>query len=243
MSYKPELVVLVFYTGNDVSDNSFRVKGNVRNLRKPYYALRDGRLELQPWTPRRSDPPAASSGLKNLYLWNLLNSGVLSHLQPGANTAAAEDDDALQLDQLVDTEIRVFATPQRSEWRDAWDVTEALFVAARDIAESAGARFLLVNAPTVWQIYPAQWEAFRAAHGLGDAGWDLDVARRRLADLAARHGIEYLDLAPSLEAASVGGPPLYFNRDMHWTAAGHQVVAQALAERIQERFAVALGDK
>jgi len=240
LEYKPDVVVLVFYTGNDVSDNSFRLKGNVRNLRKPYYAMRDGRLEQQRWTPRRADQSSTQGAWSSLYLWNMFQSGVLAHVRPGANTTEVDDDEALQLDQLVDTEIRVFAANPRSEWRDAWDVTEALFVAARDAAQAANARFLLVNAPTVWQIYPDQWEAFRATHGLNADGWDMDVARRRLAELSARQGIEYLDLAPSLLTATASEPSLYFARDLHWTPAGQRVVAQAMAERIEERFAVAL---
>jgi lysophospholipase L1-like esterase len=241
LQYEPDIIVLVFYTGNDVTDNSFRIKGNVRNLRKPYYALRDGRLELQRWTPRRSDPGATQNAWNGLYLWNVFESGVLANIRPGANTNTIDDDDALLLDQLVDTEVRVFSTNQKSEWRDAWDVTEALFIAARDASEATGARFLLVNAPTTWEIYPARWSSFRDTNKLSADGWDLDVARRRMADLAARHGIEYLDLTSALRAAAPTEPSLYFSRDLHWTAAGHRVVAQALAERIEERFAVALG--
>jgi hypothetical protein len=165
----------------------------------------------------------------------------MAHIRPGSNTAGADDDDALQLDQLIDTEIRVFATNQRPEWQDAWDVTEALLVAARDASEAANARFLLVNAPTVWEIYQSRWESFRDANGLRADGWDLEAARRRLAALATRHGIEYLDLTPSLTAAVAAEPSLYFSRDLHWTAAGHRVVGQALAERVEAKFAVALG--
>jgi lysophospholipase L1-like esterase len=241
LQYQPNVVALVFYTGNDVTDNSFRIKGNVRNLRKPYYALRDGKLELQAWTPRRPPSQAEIDALnRELYLWNVFETGVLARFQPPRDTANIDDLEEEILNTLVEHEIRVFSSSQNRAWQDSWDVTEALFVAARDAVEASGARFLLVNAPTVWQIYPAQWESFRAANKLRSDGWDLDVARRRLADLAARQGIEYLDLAPSLMAASASEPPLYFNRDMHWTAAGHRAVARALAERIEERFALAL---
>jgi lysophospholipase L1-like esterase len=242
LQYQPDVVVLVFYTGNDISDNSFRLKGNVRNLRKPYYVLRDGRLELQPWTPRRPPSPAEIDALnRELYLWNVFQTGVLARLQPSQDTANIDDLDEEIHNTLVDHEIRIFSVNQNRAWQDSWEVTEALFVAARDLAEASGARFLLVNAPTIWQIYPTQWESFRSANGLRNDGWDLSAARRRLIDLSSRHAVEYLDLAPSLESASGGGQPLYFTRDFHWTAAGHRVVGQALAQRIEERFAVALG--
>ncbi|MFN0073286.1 MAG: SGNH/GDSL hydrolase family protein [Chloroflexota bacterium] len=240
VQYAPDLVVLVFYTGNDVTDNSFKIKGNVRNLRKPYYALRNGRLELQPWTPRRSAAGSAETG-RELYLWNVFQNGVLARV-PGRNATNLDDDDERLLDQLVETEIRVFSTSQKAEWAEAWDVTEGLIVAARELSEATQAQFLLVNAPTVWEIYPAQWESFRAANKLRADGWDLDAPRRRLADLAGRHGIEYLDLGPPLVEAARSQPPLYYSKDLHWSAAGQRVVGQTLAEHIQTRFAAtALG--
>jgi lysophospholipase L1-like esterase len=242
LQYQPDVVVLVFYTGNDVTDNSFRIKGNVRNFRKPYYAMRDGTLELQPWTPRKPPSQAEIDALnRELYLWNVFQTGVLARFRPSQDTANVDDMEEEIRNTLVDHEIRVFSANQNRAWQESWEVTEALFVAARDLAEAAGARFLLVNAPTIWQIYPDQWESFRAANGLRNDGWDLGTARRRLTDLSDRQAVEYLDLAPSLELAGQAGQPLYFTRDFHWTAAGHRVVAEALAQRIEERFAVALG--
>lgn len=239
--YQPDVVVLVFYTGNDITDNSFRIKGNVRNLRKPYYALRDGKLELQPWTARKPPSQAEIDALnRELYIWNVFDSGVLARFRPARDTANIDDQDNDVLNTLVEHEIRVFSSNQGRAWQESWEVTEALFVAARDLAEASGARFLLVNAPTIWQVYPAHWESFRSSNRLGDDGWDMNVARRRLADLASRQDLEYLDLAPSLEAARGGSSSLYFTADFHWTAAGHRVVAQALAERIEQRFALAL---
>ena len=239
LKYKPDVVVLVFYTGNDVSDNSFRLKGNVRNLRKPYYAMRDGRLELQRWTPRRADQSSTQGAWSSLYLWNMFQSGVLAHVRPGGNTTEVDDDEALQLDQLVDTEIRVFATSSRSEWRDAWDVTEALFVAARDAAQAANARFLLVNAPTVWQIYPDNGKhSARPTASMPMVGtwtWRADawLSSRRVTALSTWTSRRaYWLLRPR--------SPRSISLEICTGPAGQRVVAQAMAERIEARFAVAL---
>ena len=56
----------------------------------------------------------------------------------------------------------------------------------------------------------------------------VDWRYTALRQLLAGTGIEYVDLLPPLRAAA-GGGQLYFARDTHWTARGHEVAAQALA--------------
>ena len=56
-----------------------------------------------------------------------------------------------------------------------------------------------------------------------------------LRDATRRHGLDYVDLTPAMqEAAATGTEPLYFPRNLHLTAAGHRVVAAALAEALRE---------
>lgn len=236
--YQPDLVVLVFYTGNDVTDNSFRIKGNVRALRKPYYTIRDGELQLQPWTPRRTDgEDTGSDWWRASILWRTL-SGAFN-----LDSTTSDLDDAGDVERqsrLANLESRVFSARQKRAWREAWEVTGALFNAVRDVAQSTDAELLLVQAPTIWEVYPDQWDEFRQTHGLPRDGWKFDAPREAVSRAAAVHGIDYLDLLPALREESPRPTPLYFQRDMHWTAAGHRVVASALNERIWERFSQTL---
>lgn len=102
----------------------------------------------------------------------------------------------------------------------------------RDETEKSGAAFLLVNAPAPYEIYPDDWADLLRQVGFQPNGWDLDGPNKRLAALAAREGIRYLDLTPGLLRAAASGPRLYFAEDGHWTPRGHQLVAREIAREL-----------
>lgn len=234
LRYRPDLVALVFYTGNDVTNNSFRVRGSSgRNPRRPYFALtKAGELELLPWRPKKPEDDGLIERLRrDSMLFNVLDTGMLTKLR--AAVPSGPNDEKTAEERLVEWELPVFSAQPSSAWQEAWLITEAILAAARDDATGAGATFLLVGAPTMWEVYPEEWDRFRERKGLPAGGWDFDGPNRRLAELATRLGIGYLDLRPALREAAPGGTPLYFHRDIHWTAAGHEVAARALAEYLQ----------
>jgi hypothetical protein len=60
---------------------------------------------------------------------------------------------------------------------------------------------------------------------------------KRLGEICARNGIEYLDLTDALRAASKH-EQMYFTRDPHWNRNGNRVAAESLAGFIHERSLV-----
>ena len=87
---------------------------------------------------------------------------------------------------------------------------------------------MLVNVPAPWEIDRPFWDRMRWFFDLPAQGWDLDRPNRRLAEIAARRGIAYLDLRPALQSALADQPRLYYAIDGHWTAAGHELAARSL---------------
>jgi hypothetical protein len=51
-------------------------------------------------------------------------------------------------------------------------------------------------------------------------------------DLCRRAGVRYVDLLPDLRSAMRSDPYLYYRRNLHWTPAGHRVVATTLAHAL-----------
>lgn len=232
--YKPDLVVLVFYIGNDVTNNSYRLRGSPNGRDKPYFVL-DSHGNLRPLTftaRERSQEGWQEKLRRESLLFGVLDTGVFSKTQWSGADESDEPDRPTQI--LLRYEFPVYSDHPTSTWNDAWDVTEALLDAARDEAARNSARFLLVSAPSKWEIYPREWEDFRALHKLSSDGWDLDRPGRLLAAIAERHNIAYLDLRPALREAAASGPRLFYQQDLHWTAAGHEVVARALLDHLRD---------
>ena len=218
--YQPDLVVLLFFSGNDVADNSWTLDYPPIRAIKPYFELdASGALRALPFTP----PDRSATQVGPFRQWLRRQSLLFDKLDP----------DELGKVPWEPAYIRSIVAPYESgtspEVEEAWRVTEALLAATRDEAEGAGARFVLVNIPAPWEIDPPFWDRMRGFFGLPDQGWDLDRPNRRLGEIAARRGIAYLDLRSPLQAGLEDGQRLYFSIDGHWTSAGHDLAARTLA--------------
>jgi hypothetical protein len=66
---------------------------------------------------------------------------------------------------------------------------------------------------------------------------DFTGPRRRLGAFLAERGLTHLDLAPGISSAMrAGSPPLYFERDMHWTESGNAVASALVARFVAELY-------
>ncbi len=222
LQLEPDIVVLVFYVGNDLVDNSRELSGSAADgaIGRPFLVLGEhGSVLAQPSVSARS-PLASLSGTARAHsaLFNLVENGVVTKL------AYADRSEVLRSTHRV-----AFAAPPPPAWERAWALTEGLLVAARDAAEERGARFLVVAAPHKAQLDPNDWERLVRGAPVPGTTWDRRLPQDRLRAVADNHGIQLLDLLPALEMAE-GAGTLYFAENSHWTAAGHRVVADAIAE-------------
>ena len=207
---RPELVVLMTYAGNDLTD----VWLGPRRYETDGYALRE-RVEVveeripAPWRRRGSPGQAFRRRLgESVHLVRLLGRGVQASRAPPTNTHEDYSSDVF------------WSRPSLPGWGE-----EALILAGDRLAamarasETAGARFVVMALPYRQQVQP---------EGLLD-GLDVGEPQRRLAGLARERGIEFLDLTPLLRAAR-DEAPVFFPHDGHLDDHGHRVVGEALAD-------------
>lgn len=126
-----------------------------------------------------------------------------------------------------------YRSPIEGEWREGWDLTEAIIDGLDDETAKWGTRLavVVVNAPE--QVYPEQWDDFLGKNPeLAGESWDLELPNRELAGFLDGAGIPYLDLLPAFRERASGenAPPLHFTHDRHWTKAGHELVAEEVYE-------------
>jgi SGNH hydrolase-like domain, acetyltransferase AlgX len=226
--YQPDLVLLAFFVGNDVANNSPRIElgGNLDIALKPYMERRPGGdLALV-----EAHPPALTTAERAGFflrersaLYNVVESGVLQKWSLDDLWANWRDVDAQV--ELADREAEVYATRLDARWRDAWALTDSLLGRVDGEAKSQGARFGLIMIPTRAQVLPEAWKR------LADRSLDPRQPNTLLGGIAARLSTPFLDLTPSFQAAAArGGDPLYFAHDQHWTAAGHALAARQMAD-------------
>ncbi len=216
--FEPDLVVLALYLGNDVSDN-YRRLDIKRVAEDADLALRgadafDG--------PRRL--------LRRSQLYTFIETGVLAKL-PWFASAEGGDSDASDRKSPKTLE----------EAQEAWEITEGLLDRMRDVAESRGARFMVMVVPAADVVAQGGRVKEPDADDLEDgivAGFEpgFEDPHGTFAQLAARHDLVTLDLLDEIKQQSIRSKQrLYYRQNAHWTAAGHAIAATELYEFIAAR--------
>ena len=236
--YAPDAVVLAFFTGNDVLNNS-RVLD--RHPDRPYFVIRDGALVLDSsnLTTFRFKAKKAWGDVKH-GLYNSLRTLQVARQAYKRVKSAWKNREATLAQQLgAGLNGAVYLAPADGPWAGAWAVTEEMIRAMNARVRNKGADFWLLTLTNPPQVYPDAEVRRRYAEALGVGS--LDYPDRRLARLARAEGIPVVSLLEPLRAiadarnvrlhgseASPGG---------HWNRAGHRAAGDALAAALCAAYA------
>lgn len=214
----PDLALVAFYVGNDPLDN--------RRWYPPVPVAVPG------GSPIPTAMPDATERLKRwlggrLHLYNLL---------------ATRGDELLVRTGLrhltYPFEIDVLRAPPPESVVAAWEATGAGFRLLTHL-QDAGLAIRVVLIPmkhqvddAFWQRLTAQYERIAGARAV--RALDRTRPQRIVEDLLLDANLDAFDLLAGLrEAAQQSEEPLYWARDQHWTAAGHEAAARLIAARLR----------
>lgn len=235
--YKPDLVVLAFYPGNDVKNNSPTLEDKL----KPAYTT-DGALQKV-----IGDAPR-----KRLHGWRALlaRSAAYHYVRKVLLTQHPQVADVLVRHGLLQRDIiptaperdgvpvdyGVYASTLTPEWQEAWEHTAHLLGELQRATEANGARLMIAIVSSRDQVYPQWWQEVMTTYPrMQSQSWDLNAPQQRIESWCAQHGVPCVALAPPFrEAAARGGEPLHFHHDGHWTAAGHRLTSSVLKDFLEQ---------
>ena len=244
--YSPDVVVLAFFNGNDVRNNSVLLESDKC---RPFFVHRDGRLVLggpfeDSWRFRTHCMLRFET--RHSQVLNLLGSGHqvthllrASHLLPG-HPATANHSAAKRLPHGVELGLNdvIFAPPATAAWREAWSLTEEQIELMNREVTAHGALFLIATIPTGIQDDPkplARAKYMKFVHST-----NLFYPDDRIRELGAQHGFAVLNLAkPMQEYAEAHQVYLHGFANTspglgHWNVEGHRVAGTLLGERIRQ---------
>jgi len=137
-------------------------------------------------------------------LWNLLEFGVLAKVASPPDAKRERRDDAS------------FRDPSEDRKKRGWKLSEDILGVLRDYCAQRGIRLMIVGIPTAGQITTA------------------DEPATPLADIGHRIGIPTVDLLePFRHEEKAMGRELYFPKDQHWTAEGHDLAARIASAELR----------
>jgi hypothetical protein len=234
--YQPDLVVLAFLTGDDLTDNCRSLRPHKQ---RPFFVLRDGELTLdnsfarrRSWKDTLSRAIANESRIVQLAYEARRTLRALRGWNPPATAAKTSGLPELGLEDLI------YLPPQAPAWREAWEITERLLLAVDDEARATGAKLLVVTLTSAEQVHPNPEVRTAYMNRLGVN--DLTYPDKRIARFCDDHGIAVLTLAPVfLNYAQTNNVYLhgFDNTQMgrgHWNQAGHRLTAEFMTKKLLE---------
>ncbi len=231
--YEPDVVLLAFFSGNDVSDNSPALDHSPTRYARPYFAA-----TAAGWSIERSFHRSRRYRVGKLVAPLVAHSRVLQlgirvqnlmlRRRTGAPAATGEG----WIDREIGVDSRIYVEPDDEVWSTAWRTTEELVATMAREASDRGVRFAVVSVTNPIQVYPdpATRERFARQLGVGD----LLLPGRRLRALGERESFPVLDLAPELQAyadrhsAFLHGSPNTAPGVGHWNPLGHRLSGEAI---------------
>lgn len=250
--FAPDIVVLAFFAGNDVRNDSVVLEGDKC---RPFYIYRHDMLIL--------GGPFIDSDLfrfrcfmrfesRHSQLLNVAGSGlsVLRSLMRGktvpgrvrrtrpplaAGTPSSNPDAVPEHEPGINDLI--YRPPVNQVWTDAWKVTEEEIEMMHRAVERHGAIFLVAMLGTGVQVFPNP--AVRRAYLQSIGGTDIFYPEARIRAFGERNGFAVLNLAPTMQAYA-DAHQVFFHGftntrlgSGHWNAAGHDYAGKLMAVEIQ----------
>lgn len=233
--YQPDVILLLFTTGNDVRDNSRELR---QDPRRPYFVESAGRLVLDE-SFRAANP--LRDPFKRLYYEAVARSRIAQlvhrarYLILNDPTTPAAQEQALGGGPRLDL---AYTEPGTPEARSAWRITETLLSTMNAEVRQQGASFVLVVGTNPVEVHPDPDVRRKTMEDLGVT--DLAYSVRRLRDLGERQGFDVVPLLdPFMEFVGRTGTPLHgFDGSGvgHWNQVGHRLAAQVVADELCSRL-------
>lgn len=215
MAYKPDLVIMVIFIGNDFCDVT-GYKDWAQNYRRPYARLsKKGDIVFNNIPVSKVQPPArAIIDLEGSRLVNFIG----NRLYPSTGAITEPE------------EVRMFKKQYSRETAQAFLIMNKILELTNNYCKQNGAEFLVVIAPTVAQVNNTYWLDIKKKYQLQDEDYDLFLPNSILTEACHGMNIPILDLTPTLRMHSEKVENIYYPYDWHWNARGNFIIASAIYE-------------
>ncbi len=220
----PDLVVLCFFVGNDVTEN----------LPNDNIAL-EGKHEIRVHEKKKRIHMRVLECSKLFRLWEstaLYDKIAHTPDDPGAPPG-------LKVDAYWKIEHLRLEQWHREAWKDspvmaeAWSSTRASFDKIVATVRGAGAKLAVIIIPDEVQVDAVKRATLCSRYELDEKEYDLEQPQRFVKEMCDRAGVPCVDVLPAFRAEGAQGG-LYIDRDTHWNAKGHALAASLLAPILQD---------
>lgn len=226
LKYKPDLVIQMFLTANDVKNNSSTLQNDPY---LPYFEIDEsGGLKEIPHI-KRSDRKLSS--LKEILKKFEITKIILSLRQKYLEKRAADLSGGYPID------YHIYDSNYSSEYQKAWDITKRLITETKKLTEESGAKYLFVTLANNEQVNAkVQDEIFKKYPKMKSANSDFEKPDKILKEFAEKEKITLWQMLPYFKSFTNHYPlsTTHYPYDGHWNQTGTDLAALFLYQIISQ---------
>ncbi len=252
--YKPDVVLLGFYVGNDVRNNSFP-------LDSIFYGPDSEKTRTRPflessnpedWTITQVDFEGARRRFleirkkHNFFLKKLARQSIVAQILKKPVYKILDsflNNKAESLNEPADMESQYLALygvhycQENIEYKKAWDTTKRILARLNRDIKKEGSKLFVFTVPALHEVDTSEMKKI-IANAPDPAKLCLEEAMgyKRLINILKELDIEHLDLLPAFQSVMQGSDTkLFWYSDEHWNPDGHALAAKTVVSSLMER--------
>lgn len=234
--YDPDLIVLAFYSGNDVSDNSKKLS---KKKYRPYFLFSDeGVYEIDKSYLTSKPYKILSSTPGKIFIQITQYSRIAQlfreiYVQIYFKNKKNEKQNSVQKTSSIEGNVY---NPISVDWQKAWSTTEKIINLINLEVKNKKKEFILVSLSTPIQVSPdvAKVKNFKKKNGIKD----LFYPENRLNDFSKKNSIKFIQIAEKMRAIAIEKSIFFHgfeNTKMgtgHWNKSGHEIASKLISNGI-----------
>jgi hypothetical protein len=118
---------------------------------------------------------------------------------------------------------------------DCWEDTKAEFLQLKNMSDDMGIRLVIAVIPTVQSVEEKSFKHAISHSIYNEEDFELDKPYQLLDKFAQDHDMEMIIPVNLFRTMHNNGKMLYLKRDMHFSAAGHDLFARVIADYLIEK--------
>ena len=233
--YDPDLIILAFYSGNDISDN---LKSLSKKKYRPYFLFRDdGKFDVDK-SYLDSKPYKILSSLPGRLFIKFSQYSRIAQLfrEFYVQMYFKNIGKKKYTEGKNNFEISSFYNPLNSDWSRAWSTTEKIIKMIDVDIKNKKKDFILVTLSTPIQVHPdnKKVEIFKKENNIDD----IFYPENRLNKFSKKNSIKFIQIAKKMRETAVEESIFFHGFDNtkmgegHWNKSGHEIASKLISKEI-----------